>query len=409
MNLAGAAWVERVGIALLHSLWQGSLVGVGLLVVLILLRGGRAQARYLVSCAALALMLLLPLGTFLLVRPPTPIADDPIADDEPPPSRLATSAAAALEAAAALLPAQLPGIEPRTASRIDPDDDHSGNGKPDNANVATPAENNHPWLSANAEALLWAMVVGWACGVGLLSCRMLGGHLLAWRLTRRLVEPLDAVWQERVRRLADRLNVRAPLELWQSACVEAPVVIGCFRPVILVPVGLLTGLTTAQIEAIFAHELAHVRRYDFLVNAVQCLIETLLFYHPCAWWISARIRSEREHCCDEIAVAASGDALDYARALSRLEEQRPPARLALALTGGNLLGRVRRIVGQRRTSDVVGGWFAGSLAIVLPLAVGAAWASNRAAQQHSLPAALADRDRLAPPVEDRHCFAIQCK
>lgn len=360
--MIGSVWLDRVGIALLHSLWQGSLVGLALLAALLLLRHATAQARYVISCLALVLMVLLPVGTFWIARPEAPSGGGV---EAPAPSRLVTSAAAALEAAASLLPAEFPQEpHPASSARI--------------SAAASPVESHRPWLSSPAKTLLTLMVAAWGCGVMLLAARVLGGYFVACRLARRQIEPLDDVWQGRFRQLVARFQLAMPVEIWQSACIQAPVVIGAFRPVILVPLGILTGLPAAQIEAILAHELAHVRRYDFLVNAVQCVFETLLFYHPCAWWISARIRAEREHCCDDLAVAACGDALVYARALNSLEERRSPSRLALALSGGgSLLSRVRRIVGQRRASDVVGSWLAGSLAIVLPMAVGSAWLSGR--------------------------------
>src|SRR5205085_6589248 len=107
--------------------------------------------------------------------------------------------------------------------------------------------------------------------------------------------------------------------LCRSALVEVPTAIGFMKPVILLPASTLTGLAPAQIEAILAHELAHIRRHDYFVNLLQSVIETLLFYHPAVWWVSRRVREERELCCDDLAVRASGDAIAYARALSELE------------------------------------------------------------------------------------------
>ncbi len=122
--------------------------------------------------------------------------------------------------------------------------------------------------------------------------------------------------------------------------------IGWLRPVILVPVSALAGLTPEQMEAILAHELAHIRRHDYLINLLQTVIETLLFYHPAVWWVSRQIRNERENCCDDMAVAACGDALVYARALTKVERLRK-ARLELAVTanGGLLMNRISRLVG----------------------------------------------------------------
>ena len=110
-----------------------------------------------------------------------------------------------------------------------------------------------------------------------------------------------------------------------------PVVIGYLRPVILVPVGMLAGMPAAQVEAILLHELAHVRRRDYLANLLQTVGEGFLFYHPAIWWISSVIRSERENCCDDLVVEASGDAREYAAALAALEHTRLAAdRAALA-------------------------------------------------------------------------------
>src|SRR5687768_2508429 len=132
------------------------------------------------------------------------------------------------------------------------------------------------------------------------------------------------------------------------------------RPVILLPASALTGLTTSQLELILAHELAHVRRFDYLVNLLQTIVETLLFYHPAVWWVSGRIRLEREHCCDDAAVAACGDVLSYARALTELEGLRGamPA-LAMAATGGSLTERVRRLVDAPAHAHRSSRWVAG--------------------------------------------------
>ncbi|HWB07717.1 MAG TPA: M56 family metallopeptidase [Pirellulales bacterium] len=383
MSSPWVALAERVGIALVHSLWQGALVGLALLLGLVALRRARGQVRYLACCLALVTTLLLPVCTFFAVRADR--VEIGTVDNLPRGgATFVASAAAALEAAVSLLPEEFSGdaTEQRSPPRADMEST-----APDKSSIEGPAAAAPPWLSPRAEHLLLAIVAAWSIGVILLSCRVLGGYVVAWRLTRRLVAPLDDAWQVRFRRLAARLGIERPIELWQSAAIEVPAVIGCFRPVILLPIGMLTGLPVAQVESILAHELAHVRRHDFLVNAAQSVVEILLFYHPCVWWISARIRAEREHCCDETAVAVCGDPLVYARALSGLEELRPPARLAMALSGGPLLCRIRRIVGQPRTGDVIGGWLAGLLAIILPLALGGTWAWGRVDRAGGEPAA----------------------
>src|SRR6185437_12084034 len=163
---------------------------------------------------------------------------------------------------------------------------------------------------------------------------------------------------------------------------DAPVVLGHFRPVILVPLGFLAGLLPDQVEAILLHELAHIRRSDYLMNVCQRVIEALLFYHPAVWWISQVIRAERENCCDDMVVDLRGDAHAYAEALttlehSRLEQHWPTRRTAVASTGGNLVKRIKRLLYPKAS---VGVW-APTLAAIILMASSAmafaAWHVNR--------------------------------
>ena len=142
--------------------------------------------------------------------------------------------------------------------------------------------------------------------------------------------------------------------LLESCLTEVPVVMGVIRPVILMPVGLLAGLPVGQVDAILLHELAHIRRYDYLVNLMQAVVEGLLFYHPAVWWISRMMRTERENCCDDLVVSVTGGALEYATALTELENRRAelsaspsPSHAALAATDGGLMRRVRRLLGKQ--------------------------------------------------------------
>jgi GWxTD domain-containing protein len=142
--------------------------------------------------------------------------------------------------------------------------------------------------------------------------------------------------------------------------------------VILVPAGLLTGLSSEQLEAILVHELAHIRRHDYLVNLGQILAEGLLFYHPAVWWISSVIRTEREHCCDDLAVEVSGNAQEYARTLARLEVNR--SEMVLAASGGSVVKRVRRLLGQPDRARVNATPLISALVLAVTLVAGlAAW------------------------------------
>jgi len=295
------AIAQAVTAALLHFVWQGTLVAFVLWIALFALRRRSAQARYAASCAALALLAALPVATGFL----------------------AYSAPATASTASAPAAAVSPGAG-YVALRTGP----------------LPMA----WLAAMQG---WALPV-WSLGVLLFSVRAVWGCRQV-SLMRRRGAPADAGVLGVVADLAARLGIVRPVRVLMTALANGPSVVGWFRPVILVPSATLLGLSPQQLEAVLAHELAHIRRHDHLVNAAQILIETLLFYHPAVWWASARIRAERELCCDDLAVRSCGDALCYARALTTLERLRvmTPA-AALGSTGGPMLYRVQRLIGGRQ-------------------------------------------------------------
>ena len=162
-------------------------------------------------------------------------------------------------------------------------------------------------LRARVRPWLPAVFAAWLLGVTVLFVRMYGGWWRARRIVSRADSVPDAEWRSRVLRMANQLGVAAPVSFLQSAVVSVPVVIGWLRPAIVVPVSAFAGLTPEDLEAILAHELAHIRRADYLVNLLQNLAETLFFYHPAVWWVSRQVRLEREHCCDDIAAVSCGD------------------------------------------------------------------------------------------------------
>ncbi len=303
MNLL-QAWVETpgataVGWTLVHSLWEGAMVAVALAAALRMTRS--AQARYTASCAAL--VVLVAGFAFTLAR------EMPAARTHP----------ALLAKPGGKIPGR-PGGDAGEADATAP---------PDGMGYL-------PWL-----APLWM--------AGVLGFQVRG--VAAWMGARRLrgtgVCAAPGMWRARLDQLAQRVRISRQVMLLESCLAEVPVVIGYLRPAILVPVGLLAGLPAGQVEAILLHELAHIRRHDYLVNLLQMFVEGLLFYHPAVWWISAVIRAERENCCDDVVVATQGDAYAYASALAALEERRTVAGEAvLASTGGSLVKRVRRLLAQ---------------------------------------------------------------
>ena len=314
-TLLGTPLAQAIGWALLHLLWQGLLVAAILAATLALLSKQSANARYLSSCGALALLVVL--GAVTAYR-----AYD---------AGRESGAGSRSEIAASLI---APTAPPITAESTSPDT------RPPTDSLVTFTRSHLPQI-----------VLVWLTGVLLLSVRLLFGWLRAHSIARKNATEAAPEWQRSARRLAHALKLRRAVQLLESAAVEVPTVIGWLRPVVLLPATSLTGLSTEQMEMILAHELAHIRRNDFFVNLMQAVVETLLFYHPAVWWISNRIRVEREHCCDDVAVAVSGKPLVYARALTRLEELRvEDAQAFVAANGGSLIGRIRRLAGARAES-----------------------------------------------------------
>jgi beta-lactamase regulating signal transducer with metallopeptidase domain len=188
------------------------------------------------------------------------------------------------------------------------------------------------------------LVSAWIFGVAVLSLRLAGGWYRAVTLSRSGT-PLPATLLDRCNALRAQLLISRPVRFLQSAAVHTPAVVGWLRPVVLIPASAVLGLSAAQLEAVILHELAHIRRFDFIANIGQAVVEIALFYHPAVWWISRRIRIEREHCCDDIAVLVSGDVLTYARTLADLAERRTLPSLAMAASGGHLTQRISRLLG----------------------------------------------------------------
>lgn len=307
--------VQAFGWALLHSLWQGTVVAILLAGVMMLLRGRAANIRYVVACIALVLMLLLPVTTWWMRSMSTSELEASVISKPLSPDSSTTPTIAA---------------QPQS----------------ENAAVNGSQPSWRTRLSLMLQKLLPWPTLAWLIGVLVLSLRLLGGTIYLRRIKSRETRPVEKKWKEKLGLLAGRLQVTKPVRLLESSIARVPMAIGWLRPVILLPTSALTGLTPQQLEAILAHELAHIRRHDYLVNLFQSTVETLLFYHPAVWWVSRRIRIEREYCCDDLAVAVCGDPLLYARALTRVERFRQSTpQLAVAANGGLLMSRIHRLVG----------------------------------------------------------------
>lgn len=354
-----AEWLVCAGWTLVHSVWQIALLTIIFAAAMALLRRRSAQARYIVGCITLLAMLSLPAATFLLLNG---IATDPAVSRTIHLRSLAMSPVEAGESALANDDPEKSNAARNDASGVISD------GVP-RLSSAMPAL-ELAWDATRTylrPCLPWATVF-WLAGVFVLSLRPMSGWLYVRRLQRDCLAPLSESLEQVANRWLRQLCVKRAVRFAQSSLVDAPMVVGYLRPLVLLPVSATTGLSTSQIEMILAHELAHVRRHDYLVNVAQTVIEALLFYNPGMWWVSARVRAERENCCDDLAIVVCGNRAEYARTLLRLEEQRSNGHtLALSATGGSLVARVRRIVGapEHRASQFNGKWWSGLVVLLL--------------------------------------------
>jgi beta-lactamase regulating signal transducer with metallopeptidase domain len=294
--------MRLVGLALLHFLWQGLAVAALASAAMGVFRS--AAARYAIAVGALAIMVAAPPITYLALQR--------AAQDAP--------------VAAALLAA--PGTATHAISMANAD------------NAPLPASPSLP-----AGSLTW-LVEGWFAGVLLCSLRTAGGFLWIERLRRKECGAAAGKLLSTCLSLQQRLGVGRIIRYCECAYLETPAVIGWFRPVVLLPLKALTGLSEGQLEAVIAHELAHIRRLDGLVNLFQIAAETVFFYHPAVWWLSKRVRTEREHCCDDVALAVCGSPVEYARALALMAEWRAAPALAMAANRSPLAERVARMLGM---------------------------------------------------------------
>ncbi len=365
--------VERLGWVLVHSAWQFALIALVALAIQRAMNRCSATARYWTLLVMLAGMTVSPAVTWLNLPADTPVFRVAIVSD--------------------------PGVqEPRGSARSLVDGDPAADSVSDllvadGAPVAgQPGASDglinggfvtsRWWATVEAGVTPWlrSIVAIWCLGVVTFGLR----PLLSWYTVCRLrsvgVSPVPAAVATMLEQMAERLRLRQGVQILQSTLTRVPIVIGYLRPVILLPASVLAGVPTSQLEAILAHELAHVRRHDFLVNLLQTLIETVFFYHPAVWWLSHRIRVERENCCDDLAVAALGNRVEYGRALLAIEELRGTATaLALGIRSGSLLDRVRRLFGREPAERAfsAGGVFGFGLLALMIVAAGV-WASTQA-------------------------------
>lgn len=327
--LVHTPFAAALGWTIFHSLWEGTVAALALAVALPVIRSSRR--RYGTACVALAAIVAAFVVTFWRVMP------------------------AGAEAHAAVI---------RTFGQAG----------------STDARLPEMFAEGRLAAMLPWLTPFWIAGMMIFHLRSVAGWAMARRLERAGACAASDEWQRRIGQLRERVSVSRPVRLLETALVQTPAVIGCLRPAIVVPIGMLTGMPAAQIDAILIHELAHVRRHDYLINLAQMVVEGFLFYHPAVWWISHVIRTERENCCDDLVVALNGSAHEYATALTALEENRWAAnQAAMAANGGVLMKRVRRLLDPKQSSRslLTPALSAGTLAVVAAFTL-TAWQSKPA-------------------------------
>ena len=355
-------FLNALGWALLHFIWQGAVVTLVLASLLFVLNGYAARIRYGLALSAMLFMpILFAITTWQIwyslqeivvySQPVSPAVPSASSLATPPQVELNESAAAGAEMVsqpATYLSTSAIGESPRFSVRL------------------------KQWVVNRIESLLPWVVSLWLVGVLALSARLTIGLRQAQRLKSEGVVPVTARLYTHLVNLCGRMRISRPVQLLESALIQVPTAIGWLRPVVLLPASALTGLTPSQLETILAHELAHIRRHDYLLNLIQTVVEILFFYHPLVWWIGNRVRVERENCCDDLAVAVCGAPLTYARALTKMEQLRSvPSQLAMAVNNGSLLHRIRRLVNPLSSqSDRLVRQLGGALAIAAVFAVG---------------------------------------
>ncbi|MES2571005.1 MAG: M56 family metallopeptidase [Verrucomicrobiota bacterium] len=321
---------QSLGWALIHSLWQGALVGCALLAVLRLLARSSASLRHTACMGAMGMMLLLT--TFTLIRAQRldggPAAGRAIVFLQGEPENA--------HATVAVLPGPIAVVSP---------------------NLSSPPLALRGWRELLETAIPWVAAL-WFAGILILFTR----QLFAWRLLhgwKKRGLGARPELRECFAQLVERFGVHGKVILLESSEVAAPMLAGIFRAVILLPLRVVAGLSEREMAAILAHELAHFVRRDAWSNLAQVMMETIFFYHPVVWWMGRRTREEREHAADDLALEVCEDRRIYAGALSHLAEFNLEQTSALAANGGSLLARIRRIIKPAEVEVLPSRWSVG--------------------------------------------------
>ena len=315
-NFLSDSVINAFGWTLIHSTWQGMLLFIFAVSAFYLFRRKSANFRYIAGVSLLMLQVLASVVTFAIYL----LKTTPVVASENSVNAVRLTNSPAIAFSSYELPLSL---------------------------------KMQIWISAHLNEL----VICWLIGAAVLLLRFAGGWIFTERLRRNAKIVMNREWRARFGVIIAKMNITQSVEFRESAKVLTPMVIGALSPVVLIPIGLLSGFSTTQVEAILAHELAHIRRNDYFINLLQSFVEVVFFFHPVIWWLSNRIRIEREHCCDDIALTVCGDKMSLAHALVKVAEWQTAPSMAMAFASKKplLLQRVQRVLGiQPKPSRTLG-------------------------------------------------------
>ena len=324
-----------LGLTIAHFLWQGFLIAAITAIVLAILRRATPACRYMVNCVSMIFGFVVFVTTFILIFSQS---------GEAPLSGLDSDL---LMSSTILADSPVSEAQHQIDMTMSIIDESTG---------TLPAKNVTFWQMATAFWSINTLAWMWLAGALFMLTRFAVQWNTARYLKTNLVITPDQKWHRLFDEIKAKMGINKGIKILQSSLVETPMVIGWMSPVVLIPTSVFTSLTTDQIRMILTHELAHIRRYDHLVNIAQGAIEIMLFFHPMTWWLSKNIRIEREYCCDDAAITVTSKPRLFAEALIELEalrikRQNQLPNTALALTGGSLMSRIKRIVNPVSSQD----------------------------------------------------------
>ena len=312
------------GLTVMHSLWIGAVIS-GLTALLFTFIRKSTRARYIIASIGLALIFISSVIIYIYIKDSSQSLSDNL---------------------------MIPAI-----SKIQP---LNGNIHPDTITGRYTVSCIIQGITSKAEKLFAyhseLIVLIWIIGVLILGAKFTGAYIYANRFRKRGIMDLPDIWAVRIEKIAEKINLKTRIKAIQSYVAKIPLVTGWLKPVVILPASILSGIPAEQVEAIIAHELAHIKRNDYLVNIFQSFTEIIMFYNPSVWWISEIIRRERENCCDDIVIVSGYESLVYAKALVSMHEislSPPVPALAIKRNNNNLINRIKRITAMKNRKNLL--------------------------------------------------------